>query len=143
MKALIKKLDRFAVIPKQAHAGDVGVDLSTIEAGWILPFTRKKFRTGLAIKAEDGYELQIRPRSGMALKRGLTVLNAPATIEPTYRGDIGIILYNTSLLPRKINAGDRIAQGVFKQYEEHIDFQLARVLPESVRGDSGFGQSGK
>ena len=142
MKAAIKKLSNHAKIPEQAHEGDVGIDLSTIDSGWVLPFQRKLFRTGLAFKPEDGYELQIRPRSGVALKRGLTVLNTPATIEPTYRGDVGIIIYNTSFLPRKINAGDRIAQGVFKPYEEDIEFELVRILPESIRGTSGFGQSG-
>nr|BDD45025.1 deoxyuridine 5'-triphosphate nucleotidohydrolase [Bacillaceae bacterium] len=142
MKVFIKKLHKDAIVPKQAHEGDVGVDLSTIDEGWVFPFQRKLFRTGLAMKPPKGFELQIRPRSGLAYKKGITVLNSPATIEPTYRGDVGIIIYNTSLLPFKVNKGDRIAQGVFKPYEEIVDFERVDELDETVRGASGFGSSG-
>lgn len=142
MKLKIKKLHPKAVIPKQAHKGDVGLDLSTIDSGWVFPFRRKLFRTGIAIQPEKGYEMQIRPRSGLALKKGITVLNTPATIEPTYRGDVGIILYNTSFLPFKVKAGDRIAQAVFKRYEEHIETEIVDELDKSVRGEKGFGSSG-
>ena len=142
MKIRFKKLHEAAVIPKQAHEGDVGLDVSTIETKWILPFQRKLFKTGLAAQPEAGHEIQLRPRSGNALKFGLTVLNSPATIEPTYRGDIGVILYNTSLLPRKIKSGDRIAQMVVKPYIEKVDVSIVEELDESVRGENGFGSSG-
>lgn len=142
MKLKIKKLHPNAVIPKQAHEGDVGLDLATIDSGWVFPFRRKLFRTGIAIQPEKGYEMQIRPRSGLAWKKGITVLNSPATIEPTYRGDVGIILYNTSFLPFKVNAGDRIAQAVFKKYEEKIETEVVDELDESVRGEKGFGSTG-
>lgn len=138
----IQKLHEAAHVPKQAIKGDVGIDLSTIDSGWVLPFQRKLFRTGLAMQPKKGYELQVRPRSGLALKKGITVLNSPATIEPTYRGDVGIIIYNTSLKPFKVNAGDRIAQGVFKKYEENVFFAEVEELPDTERGDGGFGSTG-
>lgn len=142
MKLKIKKLHEAAIVPQQAHEGDVGLDLSTIETKWILPFQRKLFKTGISAQPEPGHELQLRPRSGNALKRGLTILNSPATIEPTYRGDIGVILFNASPFPVKIKAGERIAQIVAKPYIEKVDVEVVEELDESVRGDKGFGSSG-
>lgn len=142
MKLKIKKLHENAVIPKQQHEGDVGLDLVSIDSGILQPQERKLFRTGIAIQPEKGYEMQIRPRSGLALKYGITVLNSPATIEPTYRGDVGIILYNAGDQPFEVKAGDRIAQAVFKRYEEKIDIEIVDELDESVRGEKGFGSTG-
>lgn len=142
MKVKIKKLHKDAIIPKQAVVGDVGLDLATTDSGWVFPFQRKLFRTGIAIQPEAGIELQIRPRSGLALKKGMTVLNSPATIEPTYTGNVGVILYNTGLLPFKVEQGDRIAQGVFKEYEPVVDMVEVNELEETVRGEKGYGDSG-
>jgi dUTP pyrophosphatase len=142
MKLKIKKLSPNAIIPKQQHEGDVGLDLYTIDEAVLQPNERKLFRTGIAIQPERGYEMQIRPRSGLALKHGITVLNAPATIEPTYRGDVGIILYNAGDEPFEIKEGDRIAQAVFKRYEETIETEIVDELDETERGTKGFGSTG-
>lgn len=142
MKVKIKKLDVSAIVPKQQVKGDVGLDLSTIESAILQPNERKLFKTGIAIQPERGYELQIRPRSGLALKHGITVLNSPATIEPTYRGDVGIILYNAGDKPFEVKEGDRIAQAVFKKYEEVIETEIVDELDDSERGSKGFGSTG-
>jgi dUTP pyrophosphatase len=138
----VKKLTDEAIIPKQQRFGDVGLDLHTINEGVLQPNERKLFKTGLAMQPPKGYELQIRPRSGLAFKYGITVLNSPATIEPTYRGDVGIILYNAGTEPFVVNKGDRIAQAVFKKYEEEVILVEAEELDESERGANGFGSTG-
>lgn len=142
MKVLVKKLHPNAIVPKQQIEGDVGLDLSTIDEGILQPNERKLFRTGIAVQPERGYELQIRPRSGLAFKKGITVLNSPATIEPTYRGDVGIILYNAGDEPFEVKAGDRIAQAVFKRYEEVIETEVVDELDDTERGTKGFGSTG-
>ncbi|WP_163530941.1 dUTP diphosphatase [Halobacillus ihumii] len=138
----IQKLHEDAIIPKNAYEGDVGIDLHTIDEGTLLPNERALLRTGLAVKPPKGYEMQIRPRSGLAYKKGITVLNSPATIEPTYRGDVGIILYNAGQEPLEIRKGDRIAQAVFKKYEETVEFKIVDELDGTERGSNGFGSSG-
>jgi dUTP pyrophosphatase len=142
MKLKVKKLHPNAIIPKQQIEGDVGLDLSTIESGILQPHERKLFKTGIVVQPEKGYEMQIRPRSGLAFKHGITVLNSPATIEPTYRGDVGIILYNAGDKPFEVKAGDRIAQAVFKRYEEIIETEVVEELDDSERGTNGFGSTG-
>lgn len=97
--------------------------------------------TGLSIQLPPGYECQVRPRSGLALKKGITVLNSPGTIDADYRGEIGIILINLSNEPFVINPGERIAQLVVKQYVR-IEWEPAARLDETGRGDGGFGHSG-
>lgn len=142
MLVKIKKLNPNAIIPKQQHEGDVGLDLATIDEGILQPNERRLFKTGLAFQPPKGYELQIRPRSGLAFKKGITVLNSPATIEPTYRGDVGIILYNAGDEPFEVKAGDRIAQAVFKKYEETVTIIEVDELDDSKRGTNGFGSTG-
>ncbi|HZW68600.1 MAG TPA: dUTP diphosphatase [Pseudogracilibacillus sp.] len=142
MKVKMMKLHKDAIIPKQQHKGDVGLDLHTIDEGTLRPKGKALLRTGLAVKPPKGYEMQIRPRSGLAFKHGITVLNSPATIEPTYRGDVGIILYNTSDEPFKIKKGDRIAQAVFKKYEEKVEIEVVDELDKTARGAKGFGSTG-
>jgi len=97
--------------------------------------------TGLRIQLPAGYECQVRPRSGLALKKGITVLNSPGTIDADYRGEIGIILINLSPEPFVINPGERIAQLVVKKYER-IEWDPVSRLDETSRGDGGFGHSG-
>lgn len=97
--------------------------------------------TGLAIQLPSGYECQVRPRSGLALKKGITVLNSPGTVDADYRGEIGIILINLSAEPFIINPGERIAQLVVKQYVR-IEWEEAQRLDQTQRGDGGFGHSG-
>lgn len=97
--------------------------------------------TGLYIEIPEGYEAQVRPRSGLAIKNGITVLNSPGTIDADYRGEIGVILINLSNEPFFINSGDRIAQLVFHKYEK-VEFVEVEHLDETERGEGGFGHSG-
>ena len=106
------------------------------------PLERKLIPTGLFIALPDGYEAQIRPRSGLALKNGITVLNTPGTIDADYRGEIGVILINLSNEPFTINDGDRICQMVISKYET-IEWTSVQILSETTRGEGGFGHSGK
>lgn len=130
-------------LPSYACKGDAGVDLkanldSPIS---IKPLERVLIPTGLYIKLPEGYELQIRPRSGNALKKGLTVLNTPGTIDENYIGPIGVILINLSSETQIVNPGDRIAQAVLKKVST-IEWEEVKELPKTERGDGGFGHSG-
>lgn len=107
----------------------------------IMPGERKLIPTGLRVQLPDGYELQMRPRSGLALKRGVTLLNFPGTIDADFRGEIGVIIINHSDEPFIIERGDRIAQMVLARYER-ICWYATDSLDESERGDGGFGHSG-
>src|SRR5699024_5922988 len=106
------------------------------------PMERKLIPTGLSMELPAGYEAQIRPRSGLALKNGITLLNAPGTIDADYRGDIGIILVNLSTDNFIVQPGDRIAQMVIAKYEQ-IQWEQVEDLSETERGAGGFGSTGK
>ena len=129
--------------PSYAKKGDAGVDLyADIENDIILePLARKLIQTNISIKLPDGYEAQIRPRSGLAYKYGITVLNTPGTIDSEYTGKIGIILINLSNDDFIINPGDRIAQMVINKYEK-VSFTNVDKLEETERGSGGFGHTG-
>ena len=99
-------------------------------------------KTGLYVSLQPGYEAQIRPRSGLALKKGISVLNSPGTIDADYRGEIGVILINLSDLDFKIDSGDRIAQMVIAKHET-VSWKSVDKLDDSLRGDKGFGSTGK
>jgi dUTP pyrophosphatase len=103
---------------------------------------RKIIPTGLSIALPEGYEAQVRPRSGLAAKNGVTVLNAPGTIDADYRGDIGVILVNLSNEPFTVAPQDRIAQLVIAQYSQ-VKWKAVEALPQSERGQGGFGSTGK
>ena len=105
------------------------------------PLERKLLPTGLSMELPAGYEAQIRPRSGLALKRGLTVLNSPGTIDADYRGEIGIILINLSQEPQTIESGERIAQMVIARHEQPEVVEV-ETLSDTERGAGGFGHSG-
>lgn len=107
----------------------------------IKPLERVVVKTGLMIALPSGYEAQIRPRSGLAAKKGITVLNSPGTIDADYRGEIGVILINLSTEDFLINDGDRIAQMVVAKYER-VDFEHVEELNETTRGIGGFGSTG-
>lgn len=107
----------------------------------IRAFERVLFGTGIYVELPEGTELQIRPRSGMSLKQGITVLNAPGTIDPDYRGEIGIIAYNSTPFLSTINNGDRIAQAVLKEYAK-ANLNFISELSETERGAGGFGSTG-
>ena len=131
-------------LPKYTTIGSAGMDIrANIEAPVdIPPMNRRLIPTGLYIQLPLGYEAQVRPRSGLALKQGLTVLNTPGTIDSDYRGEIGVILINLSNEVQSINPGDRIAQIVIAKHEiaELIETD---ILDETERGEGAFGHSGK
>ena len=142
MKINIKKLNENAVIPQYATELSAGVDLCSTDYLLLLPRQRALVHTGLAIALPAGYEAQVRPRSGLALKKGVTVLNSPGTIDADYRGEIGVILFNTSDSTFEINPGDRIAQMVIKKYER-AEWNEVDELTNTARGEGGFGSTGK
>lgn len=130
-------------VPAYETEGAAGMDLRTnIGASVTLrPLQRHLFTTGLFIELPMGYEAQVRPRSGLAFKRGITVLNSPGTIDADYRGEIGVILVNLSDVDVTIEPGERIAQLVIAKHERAI-FTEVKVLNETSRGAGGFGSTG-
>ena len=130
-------------LPEYATSQSAGMDLrANIEKPIILtPLERKLIPTGLHIALPVGYEAQVRPRSGLALKHGITVLNTPGTIDADYRGDIGIILINLSNEAFEIKPGERIAQLVICSHEK-AEWELVDTLDSTDRNDGGFGHSG-
>lgn len=141
MKLKIKKIDQNSVIPKYQTAGAAGFDLHSVEEKVIAPKEWKLIRSGLAFEIPFGYELQIRPRSGLALKNGISVLNSPGTIDSDYRGEVGVILVNHSESEFRVCVGDRIAQGVIARVDQ-VKFEEVDELSSTPRGDGGFGSSG-
>jgi dUTP pyrophosphatase len=131
------------MIPRYAHGSDedAGMDLHSVESVTLGPGETKLVPTGLAIELPSGYEAQIRPRSGLALKHSITLPNSPATIDPGYRGEIRVILLNLGREPFQISPGERIAQMVIARYEA-IEWEEGE-LGDSVRGEGGFGSSGR
>lgn len=137
----IKKTHPDAVLPKQALEGDAGMDLSAVEEKVLLPGEYGLIKTGLQIELPEGTEAQVRPRSGLALKHGITVLNSPGTIDAGYRGEIGVILINHGKEPFTIEKQMRIAQLVV-QYVPQVFIEETGELSDTERGDKGFGSSG-
>lgn len=131
-------------IPEYATEQSAGVDLrADIKDGILLePLSRALVGTGLYIQLPKGFEAQIRPRSGLAAKHGITVLNAPGTIDADYRGEIKVILINLSHESFVINPGERIAQMVIATHEK-VEFNVVDKLDETARGEGGFGSTGK
>ena len=130
-------------LPAYESAASAGMDLrAQLDSPIVLePLERGIVKTGLFIELPVGVEAQVRPRSGLAIKKGVTVLNAPGTIDADYRGEIGVILINLSNEPFTINHGDRIAQLVIAKHES-ITWKLAEKLSDSDRGTAGFGSTG-
>lgn len=138
----VKKLHKEAKLPLYAKDGDAGADLYSVEEVIGLKANeRALISTGIAIELPEGYEAQIRPRSGMAFKQGLTVLNSPGTIDTKYRGQIKVIIYNASNKTVDIPAGTKIAQMVVKPVEQ-ANFKEVKELSDSERGTDGFGSTG-
>jgi dUTP pyrophosphatase len=139
---LIKRLDPELPIPAAAQPGDAGVDLSCAEDVVLAPGERALVGTGVAIALPEGYAGFVHPRSGLAARTGLSIVNAPGTIDPGYRGEIKVCLINHD--PRtelRLRRGDRIAQLVVQQVEQ-VRFVEAAELPDSVRGSGGYGSTG-
>lgn len=130
-------------MPTYATPQSAGMDLrANLEEPVVLhPMERRLIPTGLHIALPEGYEAQVRPRSGLALKHGLTVLNAPGTIDADYRGEIGVVLINLSQEDFTVNDGERIAQLVVARYEQ-VEFSLVETLDETERGEGGYGHTG-
>lgn len=130
-------------MPKYAHGPeeDAGMDLYSVERVVLAPGERKLVATGLAIELPSGYEAQLRPRSGLALRYGITLPNSPATIDPGYRGEIKVILQNLGHADFAVEPGERIAQMIVARYEavEWVEGDLS----DSERGEGGFGSSGR
>lgn len=130
-------------LPEYATPMSAGVDLraNLSESVTLRPLERKLIPTGLRIALPEGYEAQVRPRSGLALKKGITVLNTPGTIDADYRGEVGVILINLSQEEFVVEDGERIAQMVIARHER-AEFVEVSVLNETERGAGGFGHSG-
>ena len=143
MQMRIQKLRPDAVLPKYAHGPheDAGMDLCAVEDATLEPGVPRLVPTGLTVEIPPGYEAQMRPRSGLALKHAITMPNAPGTIDPGYRGDLRVILLNLGQDAYTVHAGDRIAQMIVARYEavEWVEGELA----DSARGTGGFGSSGR
>ncbi|MDO4956353.1 MAG: dUTP diphosphatase [Bacteroidales bacterium] len=130
-------------LPAYATLQSAGMDLraNLEEPVTLKPLERKLIPTGLFMALPDGYEAQVRPRSGLALKKGITVLNSPGTIDADYRGEIGVILVNLSNQDFTVEDGERIAQMVIARYEQ-AEWDLVESLDETERGAGGFGHTG-
>jgi dUTP pyrophosphatase len=141
MKLKIKRLSEVAVIPQYAHPGDAGLDLVSIETKTIAPGASQLIRTGIALELPDGTEAQVRPRSGLALKHQITVLNSPGTIDAGYRGEICVILINHGQQPFHVEPGMRIAQMVVTPFIR-ATVESVEQLDDSARSTGGFGSTG-
>jgi len=144
MKIKFMRIHENAVIPIKAHKDDACYDLFSIEDANVSPQETKLFRLGFKVAIPRGWELQIRPRSGLALKRRLTVLNSPGTIDSIYRGEIGVILHNVGMVHVFIPVGTKIAQMSLKRVNEieFVEVESEELLGETVRGEDGFGSTG-
>lgn len=142
MKMKIKKLHQDAVIPSYQSQGAAGFDFHAIEDLVLKPGQRGLVGTGLAVAIEKNYELQVRPRSGLALKHGISLVNTPGTIDSDYRGEVKIILINHGQEDFTITKGERIAQGVINEiYQAKIE--VVKDLDSTERGENGFGSTGR
>ncbi|MFD1537955.1 dUTP diphosphatase [Nonomuraea guangzhouensis] len=143
VQVLIQRLDDGLPVPSYAHPGDAGADLYAAEDVELLPGERAVVGTGLAIALPDGYAAFVHPRSGLAAKYGVTLVNAPGTVDAGYRGEIKVTVINTDAKePFRLSRGDRVAQLVVKRVERAA-FTEVELLPGSARGTGGFGSTGR
>jgi dUTP pyrophosphatase len=129
-------------VPSPQTAGSAGADIASAEAGTLAPGERRLFATGFAVAIPAGYEIQIRPRSGLAVRHGVTLPNTPATIDSDYRGELKVGLINLGQEPFEVTRGMRIAQLVVARVEA-VEFVPVDALPPTERGDGGFGSTGR
>jgi len=141
MQVNIVKLHSDLITPKYAFHGDAGMDVQSTIDYTLQPGESKLFPTGLKFEIPLGYEMQVRPRSGLAAKKSITVLNSPGTIDHGYRGELGVVLINHGKEPFPVVRGDRIAQIVFNKFEI-VELTEVTELSESHRGELGFGSTG-
>ncbi len=141
MKIPVKPTESMHQLPSTAHPGDAGADLSAAEQGTIQPGGRALVSVGMAIAIPDGYAGLVMPRSGLAVRHGVTVLNSPGLVDSGYRGELKVALINHGSEPFVYEPGDRIAQLVITPVEA-CDFVEVDDLPDSARGEGGFGSTG-
>jgi dUTP pyrophosphatase len=138
----VRRLDGRAVLPARAHHDDAGLDLHALEDAQLGPGERASLRTGIAVEIPPGCAGLVLPRSGLALRHGIALANAPGLIDPGYRGEVHVLLLNTDRVePFQISAGDRIAQLLVVRAEPALPLEVDE-LSSSVRGAGGFGSSG-
>jgi dUTP pyrophosphatase len=138
----VVRLDPDLPLPSYAHPGDAGADLVTAVDVTLQPGERALVRTGIALAVPEGYVALVHPRSGLAARHGLSIVNAPGTIDAGYRGEVKVLLVNLDPAePIELRRGDRVAQLVFQRVEQAA-FAEVEVLPESVRGVGGYGSTG-
>ncbi|RVX43185.1 deoxyuridine 5'-triphosphate nucleotidohydrolase [Nonomuraea polychroma] len=143
VEVLIHRLDAELPMPSYAHPGDAGADLHAAEDVELLPGERAVVGTGVAIALPDGYAAFVHPRSGLAARHGVTMVNAPGTVDAGYRGEIKVTLINTDAKePFRLRRGDRVAQLVIQRVERAAFYEVER-LPGSIRGANGFGSTGR
>lgn len=142
VEILIKRLDPGLPLPARAHPGDAGTDLFAAQDAELAPGQRAIIPTGVAIALPDGYAAFVHPRSGLAARHGITLVNAPGTVDAGYRGEIRVTLLNTDTeRPVRLQRGDRIAQLVVQRVAYPV-FHEVETLPGSARGEDGFGSTG-
>ena len=141
MKLSIRRIDPAAQMPTYAHPDDAGMDVRSIEELTLEPGARALVHTGLVFQLPPDAEAQVRPRSGLALTHGVTVLNSPGTIDAGYRGEVGVILVNLGQQPFRIEKGMKIAQVVVSRVEQ-ADIVDVQETDETDRGSGGFGSTG-
>lgn len=141
MNLLYQTVRNHAQMPEYAHDGDAGMDLRTMEGCTLKPLERKVLPTGIAVQIPEGHFGAIVPRSGLAMKRGLSLVNTPGIVDSTYRGEIGLCVVNLSNEDVTIEAGERVAQMVVVAYE-HCDLVRSMGLSETERGAGGWGSTG-
>ena len=144
IKVLIKKLNPAVKLPEYKTSGASGMDLNAFveKPVTIKSKTSTLIPTGLSVAFSEDYEIQIRPRSGLAVKNNITILNTPGTIDSDYRGEIKVLIFNHGNADFIINNGDRIAQMILSPVVK-IDLEVINELPETIRGEGGFGSTGK
>jgi dUTP pyrophosphatase len=143
VEVLIHRLDAGLPLPSYAHPGDAGADLRAAQDVELLPGERATVGTGVAIALPDGYAAFVHPRSGLAAEHGVTIVNAPGTVDAGYRGEIRVTLLNTDAKDAvRLRRGDRIAQLVVQKVERAAFYEVDR-LPGSARGAGGFGSTGR
>jgi dUTP pyrophosphatase len=142
IKVQIKKLNEDAIIPQYAHKTDAGCDVYAVEETVIKPHTTVLVKTGIAVAIPGGYEIQVRPRSGLSLKTNLRVANAPGTIDSDYRGEVCVIMSNIGNLTETIKKGDKIAQLIIAPVPM-IEWNEVDELDDTERGEGGFGSTDK
>lgn len=137
----IKALSSDFQVPEQAHVGDACFDARTVDEGTLYPGEVKLFSLGFAAELEPGWEMQVRPRSGLAAKHGVTVLNTPGTIDAGYRGECKVMLINTSEAPFRVSKGERVCQLAIRRVPV-VGFEIVDELSDTSRGEGGFGSTG-